>query len=526
MAGILAAGGRLRKKTRHPADRRACTFDVEGTAGGGYDGWMDSYGNQLRAGGGDRAWVSAMSAGEAAGTEAALASLPKDAASAGAALPLAIAAWNLVDPALAARLLEEWLATADAVGDPSPACPVAAQLAEEVASRLPDPETFVTRLLPALAKNVVRNFDRYDPQGLGLPVWPSAEAALFPREYAPGRFTVDLAVLLSNEAAALGRLAKGHAELDRELGEAEATKRELDMWVLEEFWDPETSTFLRHDEGADSVPDRSPCGWFPLVWEESTAEMCEVLRMQAADVDPAAWPARAWVLTFALLLRTAHASAIGRMRRQGIPAGATPAEEAAWKVLSAGAEAARRTALADVPRAVRWMDVHGRGIARGALLAGAVLVVGLLAKGCFPREGSGAETDLERRARLACEKGDHSRAATLYGQAARRGQGVYFLYRQAGEWMHLEQFAAAEAAYRDVLRRAPATPNARLNLALAVLRQGRREEALELYRAFSAESDAAAHPELTARAQLAAELLERQLALDREEPGTPPSGER
>ena len=82
--------------------------------------------------------------------------------------------------------------------------------------------------------------------------------------------------------------------------------------------------------------------------------------------------------------------------------------------------------------------------------------------------------------------------------------------------MQLEQYEDAEAAYRDVLARAPDTPNARLNLALAVLKQGRREEALALYRAFAADSGSMAHPELAARARLAAALIARQLALDRE----------
>ena len=120
---------------------------------------------------------------------------------------------------------------------------------------------------------------------------------------------------------------------------------------------------------------------------------------------------------------------------------------------------------------------------------------------------------MERRARVACAEGKHDRAAVLYGQAGRRGHGLYFQYRQAGEWMHLEQYADAEAAYRAILAREPATPNARMNLALAVLKQGRREEARDLYRAIAEEG--AAMPELAARARLAAELIDRQLALDR-----------
>ena len=154
---------------------------------------------------------------------------------------------------------------------------------------------------------------------------------------------------------------------------------------------------------------------------------------------------------------------------------------------------------------------------RGALAGAAALLVVLLGRGIYQREtrGGGDIGELERRARIAAEEGEHARAAAMYGKAARRGNAAYFRYRQGGEWMQLEQYADAEAAYRAVLARAPDTPNARLNLALAVLKQGRREEALELYRAFAADPASASLPELAARARLAAELVERQLALDR-----------
>lgn len=464
-------------------------------------------------------WRDALAGKAAAGVESAVPSLPTDAAAAGADLPVVLAAWSVADPGVAARLVEEWLGTADAAGDLSPACPVVCQLAEWVAGRMPDPEPFRARILPGLARCVEREFGRYDAKGMGLPLWPSAAEAFFPAEFAPGRFTVDLAVLLSNEAAAFGRLAEGQGDLDRAMGDAEGEKRELDNWVREDFWDKETSLFLRHDEGEPSVPDVSPCGFLPLVWEEAMDVMSESLRTRAAELDPAVWPARAWVLVFALLLRTSHASVIGRMRRQGLPAGASPVEAAAWTVLAAGADAARKPFLEQVPPAARWVDAHGRGIARGLLVAGAALAVGALGWGFLHREDrAGTDADLERRARLACESGAHARAGVLYGQAARRGHGVYFRYRQAGEWMHLGQFAAAEAVYREILESAPGPSNVRLNLALSVWQQGRREEALEIYKAFSAEPDASAYPELAARARLAAELIERQISLDREGP--------
>ena len=484
---------------------------------GRYSGAMKSNAEQAQERLPGRAWLETLPVRARREAAAALDALPGDAASTGEDLPPAIAAWAMADAAVAAKLLEEWLATADGNARLRPACPVVCQLAERVAEVLPESEAWISRLLPALAKVLEGEFARHDASGTGLPRWTSAAESLFPAEFAPGRFTVDLAVLLSNEAAAFCRLAAGRADLDRALGEAEGEQSELDVWLKQTFWNVEASAFDRHDDGADSRPDRSPCGFLPLVWGGRTEDMSAGLRSRVLELDATAWPARAWVMFFALLMKTPHSSVMAQMRRQGLPAGASPAQQAAWTTLTLGADAARSHYLEAIPPAVRWLDVHGRVLARGSLACAAALLALLLGWSIVHRENRGANGvgDWERRARIACEEGEHARAAALYGRAARCGSAAYFRYRQAGEWMHLERFADAEAAYRDVLAREPETPNARLNLALAVLKQGRREEALQLYRAFAENPGTSAPPELAARARLASELLERQLELDR-----------
>lgn len=442
--------------------------------------------------------------------------LPADAAAAGNALPLAIAAWTQADPGVAARLVEEWLATADEAGNLRPPCPAICQLAERVADALPEPDAFVDGLLPSLARCAEREFARYDEKGTGLPRWPTAEEALFPGEFAEGRFTVDLAVLLSNEAAAFGRLAAGQeAEYARALDEMDGERRELDDWLRETFWDEESAAFHRLDEGGKSAPDFSPCGFFPLAWEGRTEEMSESLRMRAGEWAAGSWTPRGWILLFALLRRTPHNGVLAKMRRDGLPPGAAPAEKAAWAALAAGAEPG-----GGVPPPVRWLDAHGRILARGLRGGAAALLAVLLGWWIYHRESPGTEdaAEMERRARMACADGEHARAAALYGQAARQNPGDYFAYRQAGEWMHLERFADAEKAYRAILERNPGAHNARLNLALAVRGQGRRQEARDLYRAFADGADAEANPELAARARSAAELIEKQMELDRAEP--------
>jgi tetratricopeptide (TPR) repeat protein len=478
---------------------------------------MDAIGEQAAGSQAGAAWLATLPRAVVRRAQAALATLPRDAASAGSGLPEAIAAWTVAAPEVAAELLEAWLAAADAAGNLSPACPVACQWAEHVAGALPDPEKFLTRILPQLARIVTREFDRYDAQGTGLPVWHAREEALFPAEFAPGRFTADLAALLSNEAAAFARLAAGHPDLDRALGEAEGEQRELDAWLMDDFWDEEAAAFHRRDAGEASRPDESPAGWLPLVWEARTDAMVEALRPRAVAADVAAWPMRTRILVLALLLRTPHASLVAHLRRMPPAPGVTPAEFAAWTVLTLGAEDVRAKYHGEVPASARWLDAHGRALAIGVLAAALAAVTILLVWWVLHREqmAAGDLADQERRARQACAEGRHDRAAALYGQAARRADERYFRYRQAGEWMHLARYAEAERLYRALLADKADAPNVQFNLALAVLRQGRRAEALELYRALAAKPAAAAHPEIAARAALAVQLLEQQLALDR-----------
>ena len=458
------------------------------------------------------AWLATLPGRIRAGAEAALAELPADAASAGPALPVAVAAWTEADPAVAARLVEAWLATADAAGEVSPPCPLLAQLAEGVADALPDPDGFLERILPGLARGVEREFDRYDAQGTGLPQWPAAAEAWFPAEYAPGRFTVDLAVLVANEAAAFCRLAQGRADLDRAIGAAEGEQRELDTWLAGNLWDEDAAAFLRRDAAGTEAPERSPCGFIPLAWEGRTEAMVEALRPLAETWRAEDWPLRARILFLALLKRTPHAGAAARLRAMAAPADAAGPERAAWAVLLAAAAAAAGSG----GLAAAWLEARRRVLFISAGGAGLLLLLGLLGWWITNRESPGARdaAELERRARQACAEGRHDRAAAWYGQEARRSGSAYFQYRQAVEWLHLEQAAEAEAAFRAILARTPDTPNARMNLALAVLQQGRRAEALELYRGLAAEAER--YPELAARARLAAELLERQEALDRE----------
>jgi len=463
-----------------------------------------------------QAWLDALPRKRVREAEAALAILPTEIVKAGTTLPLVIAAWSCVDPEQAASLLEDWLATADAEGKLSPPCIGICQMAGCVVDALPDPDPFLSRILPGLTRCIERELDFYDLKGTGLPLWPSEEESLFPSEFSPGRFTVDLAVLLSNEASVFCRLAEGVSASEKALDQAEGEQRDLDGWLQDHFWNEEEGVFYRYEEGGRSLPDFSPCGFFPLVWRGRTPEMTEGVRPRTLSWNPAAWPPRAWIFFFALLLRTPHHSVMAQMRASGLPEGASDVEAAVWSVLTDESELLQTKTRGEISSAVRWLDAHRGGLTRGVLIFGMVLFVGLLGCWVFHRESvqPTAIADLARRAQQAGEEGQHDRAAALYGQAAQRGRETYFRYRQAGEWMRMGEAVAAERAYRDLLLREPDAPNVQLNLALSIWQQGRHEEALMRYRAFAEENPL--YPELVARARLAIQLMERQMDLDRE----------
>jgi tetratricopeptide repeat protein len=321
--------------------------------------------------------------------------------------------------------------------------------------------------------------------------------------------------LLSNESDTFCWLAEGHPEVDAVANDAEGEQRDLDGWLQEQFWNEEEGQFYRYEEGGESVPDRSLCGMVPLVWRSRTAEVTEAIRPRTNEWKRTDWTPRSWILFFALLLHTSHHGVLAQMRAAGLPDGASELEEAVWAILRADSERRQLQLRGEVSPAVCWMDTHRRHLRQSLVALGVVLLIGWLGWQIFHREHAGetGRMDLERRARQACEDGQHGRAAALYGQAVPQGPALYFRYRQAGEWMHLEEFEEAEKGYRTILAEAPDTPNAQINLALAVWRQGRHEEALELYRAVATQHGA--YPELAARAQLAVDLIERQQSLDR-----------
>jgi len=476
---------------------------------------MESALSQLEDGHAGQAWLDALPRELRDEAQAALRVLPATAAAAGRDLPLVTAAWLAAEPERAAALLDEWLATMDSPGGMEPFCPVVCQWVEWAASARADGAAWTERRLDAQVRCVQQEAERADPRGTGWPAWHSAQEALLPGAAPAGTSTVDIAVLISNEAAALLRLTEGReGPHGNALDDIEGEQREVDGWLRDALWDEEESAFRRAD-AADQL-DPSPCGWFALGWSGRTEAMAEGLRARVAAAERTGWTPRGWLLLFALLLRTPHRSVLARMRAQGLPEDASETERAVWTVLTAEAEAAARRA--GVPRAVRWIDRHGLRLALGVGIAGAVLLAGLLGWAAYHRNSQGPRDlrELERAARAASAEGRHGQAAALYGQAARRGPAPYFLYRQAGEWLRMGEAAAAEQAYRDLLADRPEAPNVRLNLALAVWRQGRRAEALELYRAFAEDPRAAETPDLAARARLATELIEQQMSLDGE----------
>ena len=262
-----------------------------------------------------RAWLESLPVSAATEVAPALAALPRVCGAAGDDLPVVIAAWTLAEPTVAAQLLEDWLATADAVGMLNPPSPVAARLAEHIAEALPDAdaEAFMARILPQLAKYLDPLFERYDLRGTGLPFWPSAEEAWFPAEFAQGRFTVDLAVLLANEAASFIRLAAGSSdpEMMRVADIAEGERRELADWLQTSFWDEESSAFDRVEANGEVQPDLL-CAGCSADRDGHGGNGCRLRARLPAML--AINGRRGRSVCFAMLMRTPHHSVVARMR--------------------------------------------------------------------------------------------------------------------------------------------------------------------------------------------------------------------
>lgn len=387
------------------------------------------------------------------------------------------------------------------VAEDSPwSLPVPFALATFIASRLPPPDAdaFLARqtpVWPMLLESLAR---RYDPDGTGFVQWPDPSDDLFPGLAHPDTIAADAAILVSNEARIYLDAADRLPNLRPASDIAQALLQDTDTTLLESLWDAENQCLLCTTPDRGVATDATARSLFPLIWRSLPRADGDAISAASASAFPVVGTPAAWILLVAFLSSTPYRRAFADACRVPLPPSATPAETAAHAALLA--------ALAPPSRAPRALAPFARRPVLAATAAVALLAL-LSALAFSLRRPSATPLPLAQQAREAAANGDHAAAATLFSLAAASASSAdasRLAFAAANQLFLADDYPAAEAAYRAILADAPDTPSASLNLALTLLRQGRRADALALYRQIAAASPS---PDASSRASSAASYL-------------------
>lgn len=353
-------------------------------------------------------------------------------------------------------------------------------------------------LLDALAGYIRRMLDRYDRDRLGIPTWPNAAESLFPSLFQQDCGALDLAALLLNELDAfLALTEESHSPFVLETAEMVAQERTAMVdWLEERRWDEDSLLFVLDQENEYLAPmtDESPAGFFPIIWRKLPVAMGMGGVQRASNVlSQPTWTGRGWVVFYALLQATPYQGIRHQMLAMGLPqkADVSVAVAAAWAVFATEEPTGWRRHLLVITAAC-------------ALLA--VLLIPL-----WQHLPVNVRTP-EETARQFCTEGKHADAARMYAALALKEDRDYFLFRQAGEYLHMQDNAAAMMLYDALTAESQRHPSVRLNQALAKYRQGDLRRARAMYERIAADA-AVEYPDSAAKAARAAELLQLPLSL-------------
>lgn len=488
--------------------------------------------------------------------------------------PLA-AAWSAVDPAVAKDIVKSALSCQGQDGlvpatwlpegprpPARPGWPLFAQAARTAWEAGPNDPAFLDYVVPRLALHVDAALRYYDPHRLGSPSWPSAEEAFIPETFDRRLAAADLAAFLLGEIDALLELGQ---DARPEIVDRSALTSERDRLGagLENLWNPGTRCFQNRYLGGARVERISLSALTPLAWTGLPAsyrnELLAHLRENGAfydrhgiplwlkwagDAEPP--PIRAAHQSFILCaLRRAGASGeanrlsadlarslAARFGRDGaLPEDLRPAGgEAGGLPAADSACAALAVLLARTPEAgavsgsvrpsLRWLERHSRLVAGAA--AAAVVMACLVVTAAFARKRTMTARSVEVLSALARQQyldGRYDQAIVTYRQllvGTAGSKAVELLLANA--LFRKGDYAAAEAAYRDLLEKQPDWPPALMNLGLTLCRQGRLDESAEVYRRCGGVLDAE-YPYLAARARTALALIQDRVVLLRAKAG-------
>lgn len=479
-------------------------------------------------------------------------------------LPL-IAAWQLLDPSVARDLLRSAfsaqaddgslpraLAPTGAVAESEAPWPVLAQCVLSVHLVEPD-ATFLEEMQPKLLRYLQWAFNRFDPEGEGRPHWPAAAEALTPETWDTDLLSADLSALLLAETDALTRLEAAPDMLAPLRVQAQRFADELRAF----FWDLGGQVYRDRYRDGRFVNRRTFSALMPLIWSGlpalSAAEASKLLAAGGPFGPPSAgvplweyWPddpepppappahqallllglqlAERWRLLRALRERLASGIEAAAGRRRLPPTSLYGEKPLTAEIAAATAAALAIVALTDPPP-LRARDGGRRWLKRldtnrGLLAAGLALMLiggGMWVIRWWQTRRTPPGPSLEALVGLAHNKyrrGDYEEAQRMCREiveywGANTAPSVRFLFGNI--LFRDQQYAAAMEQYSLAAKDLEIGPIAEFNRAQALVRLGRRDEAISIFERL-AEEQKEIFPELAQRARLAGDFLKGRIS--------------
>lgn len=393
--------------------------------------------------------------------------------------------------------------------------------------------SFYDEIMPRLQNYLRGAISYFDPEWRGLPIWQDGREAWTPETYNPLVATADLPSLLASELDAYRDLTRavpaGPAVPDEFLGYRASLGRTLSGF----FWNKEATMFQDRFPAGEHVVRITLSAALPLLdttlGHDSLQPVAERLSRVGSLRDPhgarewAPWPddpepppiREDHQLLILDALEGAREFEIAAALRQDLallhmsePARRLDPLEAALRVVTLGRPAQAAKPFAMVSPFLTWLDAHRTGVlATGLGVMFVVLVsiiTGFYLKRTLTTQSAQVSMGLARRLYQE-QKYEQARALLLeIVDSGRVFPGLQFQLGNAefrrGEW------EAAEQAFRAELKLDPNAFMAELNLALTLLQQRRKQEALSIY-ANITNRYAAADPLTARRAATALQLL-------------------
>lgn len=368
--------------------------------------------------------------------------------------------------------------------------------------------TFYDDVMPRLQNYLLWAITYYDPEWRGLPIWRDAREAWTPETYNPLVATADLPSMLASELDAYRDLTRavpaGPVVEDDLLRYRASLGRTLSGF----FWNKDTTMFQDRFPAGDHVIRLTLSAALPLLdttlARDSLQPVAERLARGGSlrdangvrewspwPDDPAPPPIReAHQLLIMDALEGAGESEVAASLRQDLALrhtdetlrGLEPAE-ASLRVVTLGRPAQQAQPFAMVSPLLTWLDGHRIGVMVTALGLLVALLTGIVMSYFFKRTvtSQSAQTSFGLARRLYQEQ-QYDEARDLLSEILDSGRKFPGIYLHLGNIEFRQgQWEAAETAYRTELKRDPNAVVAELNLALVLLQQQRKQEALSLY---------------------------------------------